>query len=289
MQSDAADCLYKLNKSKAGLPAIQIAMRMDLSPDFMNGPGAKVLAHFQPPELKELDGGRPLQQLVTKIADPPIFWDAFVKSFKEGKLKEQATLCFAWLLLQLVSLPGNEADKYLPIAQDTTIVDSLAASQNNDTRTIAHKIRHIVSAYSTGILVAGDYGPGGRHDNDFEDFREIAILPTADEITSKEQPFYRHSDELDDPATIDTRLGTYLDNHFRLLREDMVHDMREELEIVQGKKKGHGMGLMVGGLKLVDLYHGTSPDRPVKWGIQLKCSRTYGSFTESNLRTGRTR
>ena len=278
LQSDAAGCLYKLSNSSAGLNAIQIVMRMDLSPDFMNGPGAKVLAYFQPPELKDLDGGRHLQKIVTKIADPPIFWDAFVKTFKERELTGQATLCFAWLLLQLVSLPGKEADPYLPVAQDTTIVDSLAASQNNDIRTIAHKIRHIVSAHSVGVLVTGDYGPGGRHDNDFEDFRKIAILPTADEITSKEQPFYRASDELDDPATVDNRVGTYLDNHFRLLREDMVHDMREELEIVQGKKKGHRMGLMVDGLRLVDLYCGTTPDRPVKWGIQLECSRDLRIF-----------
>ena len=284
MQPDAATCVHELNNSQEGLNAIKTVMRLELSPNFMNGNGAKVLAYFQPPELGGLGGGRFLQKIVAQMVNPPIFWDAFVKAFKERKLEDRATLCFAWLLLQLVSLPRNEADKYLPIAQDTTIVDSLAASQNNDTRTIAHKIIHIVSAYSTGVLVAGDYGPGGRHDNDFEDFREIAILPTADEITSKEQPFYRHSDELDDPATIDTRLGTYLDNHFRLLREDMVHDMREELEIVQGKKKGHGMGLMVDGLKLVDLYcgtipdGGTTPDRPVKWGIQLKCSRDLWIF-----------
>jgi hypothetical protein len=173
-------------------------------------------------------------------------------------------------LLQLISLPGDEADPYFPVAQDATIVDSLTASQNNDIRTIAHKIRHITSAHMVGVFVTGDYGPGGRHDNDFDDFRKIAILPTADEIVSKEQPFYRTSDELDDPATIDTRLGTYLDNHFRLLREDMVHDMREELEIVQGKKKGHSMGLAVDGLKLVDVYCGT-PDRKVRWGIQLQC------------------
>jgi hypothetical protein len=97
---------------------------------------------------------------------------------------------------------------------------------------------------------------------------ERSILPTADEITSKEQPFYRTSDELEDPATIDTRLGTYLDNQFRLLREDMVYDMREELEIVQGKKKGHRMGLMVQGLKLLDLYCGNS-DPPSKVGYPV--------------------
>jgi hypothetical protein len=277
MQSDAADCVHKLNNSKAGLPAIQNAMRMDISPAFMNGLGTQVLTYFQPPELKDLDGGRYLQQIVTKIASPPIFWDAFIREFKGGKLQEPATLCFAWLLLQLVSLPGDEADPYRPVAQDATIIDSLAASPNNDIRTLVHKIRHIVSAHSVGVPVTGDYGPGGRHDNDFEDFRKVVILPTADEVTSKEQPFYRISEELDDPATANTRLGTYLDNQFRLLREDMVYDMREELEIVQGKKKGHRMGLVVGGLKLLDLYCGT-PDRRVKWGIQLECAHDLWVF-----------
>jgi len=271
MQADAPAIVHRLNNSKEGLNAIQTLMRMDISPTFMNGSATKVLTYFRPPELKDLGGGRYLQQIISKIANPPIFWDNFVLAFKGGKLEEPATLCFAWLLLQLVSLPGDEAAPYRPVAQDTTVIDSLAASQNNDTRTIAHRIRHIVSAHTIGVLVTGNYGPGGRHDNDCENFRDVAILPTADEITSKEQPFYRTSDELDNPATIDTRLGTYLDNQFRLLREDMVSDMREELEIVQGKKKGHRMGLMVQGLKLLDLFCGT-PDRRVKWGIQLECT-----------------
>jgi len=271
MQSDAAASVHKLNNSKEGLNAIQTVMRMDISPDFMNESATKVLTYFQPPELKDLDGGRYLQQIVSKIANPPIFWDAFVHEFKGGKLKEPATLCFAWLLLQLVSLPGDDAAPYRPVAQDTTVIDSLVASLNNDIRTIAHKIKHIISSHTIGGLVTGDHGPGGRHDNDFEDFRKIVVLPTADEVTSKEQPFYRSSDELDDPATINTRLGTYLDNQFRLLREDMVYDMREELEIMQGKKKGHRMGLMVQGLKLLDLYCGT-PDRRVKWAILLECN-----------------
>ena len=285
MQPDAAGCVHKLNNSKDGLKAVQSVMRMDTTPAFMNGLGTRVLTYFQPPELKDLSGGRYLQQIITKIVDPPIFWDEFVLAFRGGKLQEPATLCFAWLLLQLVSLPGDEADPYRPVAQDTTIVDSLAASQNNDIRTIAHKIRHIVSAHNVGAFITGDHGPGGRHDNDFEDFRKITILPTADEITSKEQPFYRASDELDDPATIDTRVGTYLDNTFRLLREDMVHDMREELEIAQGKKKGHRMGLVVYGLKLLDLYCGTQ-ERRVKWGIQLECAHDLRIFDRVKLTPG---
>lgn len=286
MQADPANVVHKLNSSKEGLHAIQTVMRMDLSSTFMNGPATKILTYFQPPGLNNLGGGRYLQQIVSKIAYPPIFWDEFVLAFKRGNLQESATLCFAWLLLQLVSLPGDEAAPYRLVAQDTAVIGSLAASQNDDIRTFAHKIKHIVSVHTTGVPHAGDYGPGGRHDNDFEDFRSIAILPTADEITSKEQPFYRTSDELDDPATIDTRLGTYLDNQFRLLREDMVSDMREELGVIQGKK-GPRMGLMVQGLKLLGLYCGT-PDRREKWGIQLQCTSDLWIFEGVNPKDRKT-
>lgn len=271
MQPDAATTVHRLNNSREGLNAIQTLMRMDTSVSFMNGSATKVLTYFRPPELKNLSGGRYLQQIISKIVDPPIFWDAFLLAFKGRKLTEPAMLCFAWLLLQLISLPGDEAAPYLPVAHDTTVVDFLTASDDNDTRTIAQKMRHIVSAHTVGVLVTGDYGPGGRHDNDFEDFRKIVILPTALEIISKEQPFYRTSDELDDPATIDTRVGTYLDNQFRLLREDMVYDMREDLEIVQGKKKGHQMGLIVERLEILGLHCGTR-DRRVKWAIMLSCT-----------------
>jgi len=78
--------------SKSGLQAIQTVTWMDIILALMNGSGAKALAHFQPPELKDIGGGRYLQQIVTNIA--PIFWDALVHAFNEGKLQEPATLYF---------------------------------------------------------------------------------------------------------------------------------------------------------------------------------------------------
>ena len=276
-QPDPADCVHKLINSKEGLQAIQNAMRMDISPAFMNGSGAKILTYLQPPDLKDVGGGRYLQQIVTKIANPPIFWDAFIHAFKDRKLDGQATHCFVWLLLQLVSLPGDEANRYCPVAQDATVMDSLSSSSDHNVRTISHRIKHVISTHNVGVQVTGGDGPGGRHDNDFADFRKIAILPTADEVTSKELPFYRTSDELEDPTTVDTRLGTYLDNHFRLLREDMVHDMKEELEALQGKKKKSRVEA-VDGLKLLGVFCGT--DRRVKWGIQLECTHDLWVFKD---------
>lgn len=54
-------------------------------------------------------------------------------------------------------------------------------------------------------------GPGGRHDNDFADFRRISIFPTRDELSSTIPPFFRLAKEIAnvDPAE---RIGVYLDN-----------------------------------------------------------------------------
>ena len=59
--------------------------------------------------------------------------------------------------------------------------------------------------------------PGGRHDNDKEDFREVCIVPTAEEITCHRPPFL--------PTLRD--VWPVLDRLFRLLREDMVRSFRE--------------------------------------------------------------
>lgn len=177
----------------------------------------------------------------------------------------------AWLLLQLISLPGEEGTPYRADAQDTKLLDALANSSDADTRNHAAKIRHIMSAFQTGVTHADDYAPGGRHDNDFAEFRDIAILPTADEIMSSEPAFLRQSSLLDDPESVDARLGMYIDNTFRLLREDMIHEMREELHIALRKKKGHHRGLVVNGLKLLDIFRNQEQKRANLWGLKFEC------------------
>ena len=114
-------------------------------------------------------------------------------------------------------------------------------------------------------------GPGGRHDNDFADFRNIAILPTVDELASKCAAFLRPSTALDGPDTAETRVAMHLDNQFRLLREDMLYAMREELDIVLGKKEGRFRGLVINGLTLLGVHCQSSPNKACKWGIRLQC------------------
>lgn len=63
----------------------------------------------------------------------------------------------------------------------------------------------------------------------------------------------------------------YLDNQFRLLREDMIYEMREELQIALGKKKGVHRGLVVDGLRPLDIFRSSEDKRANLWGIQMEC------------------
>ncbi|KDQ11900.1 hypothetical protein BOTBODRAFT_189574 [Botryobasidium botryosum FD-172 SS1] len=280
-QEDPASCVNKLIASKAGLTSLQAAMRFDLSVAFFNGPATALLQYLRAPDLQSIGGGNFLNEILLKIVEPPIFWTSFIRAFQAGGLQEDAQLCFAWLLLQLVSVSGDTAGSYREVAQNPVILDSLLDSPHFEMRTIAQKIKHIVDTRSASTADDAD-GPGGRHDNDFVDFREISILPTADEITSTEPPFLRPSAALDDPKTADTRLAMYLDNQFRLLREDMLYEMREELLIALGKKKGKHRGVVLDGFTVLDVHCGPD-DRRCKWGVTFACHQDLWQLKKINL------
>lgn len=279
-QPDPASCVHKIIASTNGLDAIQNAMRYDLSVPFLNGPATSLLAYIQVPELASIGGGTFLHHVLLKIVDPPIFWSAFVQAFRHGSLTPNAQQAFAWLLLQLISTQGDAASLYRDIALDT--IDALLESPELDIRALAQKIKHVMSTYATGTLDVTQCGPGGRHDNDFVDYRQVAILPTADEMRSDEPPFLRPSREFDDPTTEQTRLANYLDNQFRLLREDMIYELREELQIAFGKKGGKLRNLIIDGMSLCDkLHYENSRDaKSCKWGIVMQCVRDFHIFKD---------
>lgn len=138
-------------------------------------------------------------------------------------------------------------------------------------RTLGQRIKHILSTLTSPIGEDVQFGPGGRHDNDFKDFREVAILPTADEILSEEDPFLRLAETIDDPENTERRLVTHLDNQFRLLRDDMLVEMRDELQIIFGKKKGKHRGLIFEGFTVRDVVCGDVRKRH-PWRMQLQAT-----------------
>lgn len=269
--SDPPACVNDIIASDKGLSSLQEAIRSDFSIPFINGSVTSFLHYLQAPALKLIGGGQFLVKILIAIVDPPIFWTQFVEAFRAGHLQEDSQLCFAWLLLQLiVSMPTEKIGPYRQVAEDKLTLHLLLSQPHPDGRAIGQKIEKVLSTSIAVRQPESGYSPGGRHDNDFADFREIAILPTPDEIKSTDRPFLRPSSALDDQETYDIRAALYLDNQFRLLREDMLYEMREELQTILGLSKGRNRrGLVVDGLSLFDVHYGAVGKR-CKWGLALQ-------------------
>ena len=268
-QPDPPTCIEKVISSPHGLSSVQACMRMNAAPSFQNGPATNLIRYIQCPALKIILGGDYLHRVLRHIVEPPIFWNAFLLSFRNGFLDVDAQQCFGWLLHELICLPPEQTITYRILAQDSSIQRLLLDSSSFEVRTLGQRIKHVLSTFNSPGGEDTDFGPGGRHDNDFVDFREVAILPTADEILSEQEPFLRLAETIDDPENTENRLVTHLDNQFRLLRDDMLAELRDELQIIFGKKKGKHRGLMIDGLTVLDVVCG-DPRKRQPWGMRLQ-------------------
>jgi hypothetical protein len=76
--------------------------------------------------------------------------------------------------------------------------------------------------------VSDQQEPGGRHDNDFENFRDIQLVPTHDEILCPTAPWLPLASQ--ENSFIENKEIRMLDANFRLLREDAVSSMKNNIE-----------------------------------------------------------
>ncbi|EIW81453.1 hypothetical protein CONPUDRAFT_124579 [Coniophora puteana RWD-64-598 SS2] len=276
-QPDPVVCLGKLVSDPQALENIQSAMSFDVSPQFLNNHGAALLTYlFGDPTLKQLSGGDILNKVVGRIIGAPLLWPSLVQLFRRGLLAEQAEIGFAQLLLHLITTSGDQAASYRDLAKEPGILERFSDSTVQDVKSISHKIRHILSTYDTDVPEDYEEGPGGRHDNDFADFRKITILPTPQEIACQKDPFLRRSAELEDPATVTTRLAHYIDNQFRLNRDDLIYDVREELSAARGEKqrKHRAFSTFV---HLAGTFTG-NVDRRLRWALVFRCTQDLHQF-----------
>ena len=264
-QPDPVKCVERLISSPKGLSALQSALRLDVSSEFLNTSATYFLRYIQDPELKVVCRGEFLQQLILTVTDPPIFWNAFVKAQRTGCLEDEALQCFSWLLLQLISLSVDKAPTYYGVARDPVIQKMFLECSQLEVRNTGQKIKHIIDAVTNPEHLDSE-GPGGRHDNDFLDIRQITILPTPDELASTEPPYLRRATEIDE-CPEPGRLAMHIDNQFRLLREDMLRDLREELQVAVGSRKGRRKGLLIDGLAI----DGIECDERQSWSLRLQC------------------
>jgi hypothetical protein len=233
-QSDASKCVEQLVAAPDGLGAVAKAFRFSADATFMNGPATSVIHHLSDPSVKQLYGGQFLHRVLERIVDPPTFWNTFVEAHNARVLTPVGVHAFAWLLLELLQGRSEGVPNVHDIAHRVTSNESLINSESLDVRNIGHRIKHVLESTSS----TSAEGPGGRHDNDFADFRKVKILPTPDEFASVATPFYRRANEIQSLEP-ESRGLMHLDNQFRLLREDLLGELRSDFQIAVGQKKGY--------------------------------------------------
>jgi len=236
-QEDASKCVENLIAAPQGLAAMAKAFRFSSSSAFLNGPGSSALRFLSAGSIKQLYGGHFLHRIIEQIVQPPTFWNTIVKAHHAcTELTEDGTQAFAWLLLEILYCRSEEVPDVREVAEQVTQDNSLMNHSLLEVRNLGHKIKHVLESTSSD---AAEDGPGGRHDNDFADFRKVKILPTPDEFVSADRPFYRRGDAIES-VDLEQRGLLHLDNQFRLLREDLVGELRNDYQIAIGAKSGRG-------------------------------------------------
>jgi hypothetical protein len=275
-QDNRALCIQKLVGSPHGYGALQSALGSDTASTFLQGPVTSLLRYLEAPELRTVCGGDVLQQLILKFVEVTLVWDAFVKAFKSDELTEEGDIALSWILRELVSLPKEKAITFAPLAREETIRKRLFESTQQEVRLRAQRIVHIVD----NLTAKHDNlqnGPGGRHDNDFAEIRKIEILPTSDELAAKD-PYLARAHETNERATLSDGLAFHLDGQFRLLREDMLRDLREEVQIALNVKQGRRKGLSIENLTMAGIQcDGRNP-----WSLQLRCTQDLPQLPNKN-------
>ncbi|KAK5630234.1 hypothetical protein RRF57_005949 [Xylaria bambusicola] len=275
-QSSRTLCVQKIQASEYGRAAFQAALSSSTNLSFLHESVTPVFLYLSVQEIKTLCGGMVLQQLILSFVEAKLAWDAYLSAFKCGSLDADGEEAFSWLLIELLSLPKEKATDFIPLGQDTNIIRRLQESNKQNVRSRGYRITHIIENLIGGHSTEPN-GPGGRHDNDFSQINKIAIIPTADELSAKD-PYLPRASETNTLAQRPNGLAYHLEGQFRLLREDMLRDMREEINIALNVQKKQRRAFSVEHLSIGGVHcDGRNP-----WAIKLQCMNDLQPMVKKN-------
>ena len=266
-----SSCIERVVASDYGVTAIQLAVRVDLSLTFLASRTLPFLRYLSDPGITALVNGEPLRKILTAIARPITLWEKLMQHFKAGEFPPEHLYAFAWLALELVLHHEIGETDAAVVANHRQIEEA----SEHDVRELGYRIRHALDlrGNSNQSPQGQAEGPGGRHDNDHADFRKVRIYPTRDELLSKMQPYYLTASEVQQTEAA-KRAHVHLDNQFRLLREDMLAELREDVQSAKKRGQGRVKSLTLGGLVPVDIDVGdTSASRFRQCSLAVQCFR----------------
>ncbi|TVY77476.1 NFX1-type zinc finger-containing protein 1 [Fusarium oxysporum f. sp. cubense] len=235
----------------AGIAALERVVRVDLSFSFINTTALPFLLTLSDEGVAALSNGGFLRQMLTAILEPTTFWTAAVDAYHSDQLDNVGLEAFAWLCLQIVS-DQTSFDCNKDAVKRLMEHKSLLRSDSPEVRKIAYRIDKIIKIFAQPETASSGITPGGRHDNDHANFRDISIYPTSDELLSTDPPYLQRLGEVFD-TPMETRSQSYRDWLFRLLREDMLSELREDLQVAMSQKKSKRRPVALGQMRLVGI------------------------------------
>ncbi|KAG4281258.1 hypothetical protein FPRO06_10163 [Fusarium proliferatum] len=240
-----------LISNPAGIAALERVVRVDLTFSFINTTALPFLLTLSDEGVASLSNGGFLRQMLTAILEPVTFWTAALGAYHNDKLDNVGLEAFAWLCLQIVS-DQTSFGIHKQAVKELMDSKSLLKSQSPEVRKTAYRIDKIIKIFAQPEIAYNGVTPGGRHDNDHASFRDISIYPTSDELLSTDPPYLQRLGEVFD-TPMETRSQSYRDWLFRLLREDMLSELREDLQVAMSQKKGKRRPVALAQLRLVGI------------------------------------
>ncbi|PHH61006.1 hypothetical protein CDD81_972 [Ophiocordyceps australis] len=227
------------------------------------------IKHFLDPQVRAMGDGHFVRELLNTILSPPTYWLAVFEAYQSDALHGDPLETFAHLCCEVVLSHHSCLDKPYFDIKKIMSEGALIESPHPEVRSWAYRIEKVLQRVAPTDLIIMDSTAGGRHDNDFADFRKIVIYPTNDELRSKEEPFLQRATEVFSIPE-ENRANIYRDWLFRLLREDMLADLRGEVSTSLDRAKAKRPLIRYHDLSLPDGVQSALTVRPLTLMVQCR-------------------
>lgn len=250
-------CIQALITTSQCRATLTTAIRISSSAKFLCHHLLPSLEYMSDEKVKALYEGQLLHQLLSIVTEGFLTWESLKKLYIGGDMLEPATSVktFAWLCVEVASHP-NPCAAAIEGVKEVQRTKPFQESDDIQVRKFGYLLDKLIGALSAGVpATLTQATPGGRHDNDHESYRDITIFPTADEFHSSEPPFLRLASEV--AATPpEHKAKVHLDNLFRLLREDMLQELKVDTKAALGQTKSKRLAQRLDKLQFRGIYTG---------------------------------
>ncbi|KAH0273119.1 P-loop containing nucleoside triphosphate hydrolase protein, partial [Aureobasidium melanogenum] len=272
--------------SQRGLKCLHDAFNIADTPEYIDVVLQPVLSWLQYPALQSASNGSYLRRTLQALVNPPgsRFWKAYHSHVKYELVDERSIQCFAWLLLQLLTNTRNVRPYDLMVAKDPLVQRVLADSSYDHTRYLNQRIQRVYAFHQTVNSRSARDSFQPQHNNDFQNFKDVGIFPTAQEVVSDNKPrIWRAAEVFEEPDPT-RRLYIYLANLFQLYRQDWLEEIKEQVRIALGKETEGSSSITTLSVKLTGVSccdtsrkHGQHP-----WSLRLECSEPLPELKDFN-------